>query len=272
MSSAPNPLSEPLPWNLVAAGYAAETAPEFVSFARAALSATGIGAGHHVADVACGPGTLAFEAAALGATVRALDFSEAMLERLRARAETDRVTTIVAEAGDGMALPWPDACVDAAFSMFGLIFFPDRARGLTELLRILRPNGRAVVSSWVPFDRLPAIAALFEALRAALPGLPFGKGEAPLGHPDQVRAEFEAAGFVDVEVRSHTHVIEVPDVATFWDSMTRTMAPVTLLAHRLGPAWATTAAQILEELHRRLGDGPVRMEMTANLGFGTRPR
>ncbi len=270
MSAPAGPLAEPLPWNLVADGYAAETLPQFIPFARAALAAAGVEAGHHVADVACGPGTLAFEAVACGATVRALDFSEAMLDQLRTRAAAAGVTGIAAEVGDGMALPWPEACVDAAFSMFGLIFFPERARGFAELLRVLRPGGRAVVSSWVPFDRAPAIAALFESLRAALPGLPFGNGQAPLGTLDEVRAEFEGAGFVDVQAFQHTHTIEVADAATFWDGMTRTMAPVTLLAHRLGPAWPETSARIFAELAGRLGEGPVVMEMTANLGVGTR--
>lgn len=272
MSAPFNPLAAPLPWDLVAEGYDAETRPEFVPFARAALDAAGVGPGQHVADVACGPGTLAFEAVSRGATVRALDFSEAMLARLHAHVRAEGIVGVEAVQGDGMALPWPDACVDAAFSMFGLIFFPDRARGLSELRRVLRPGGRAVVSSWVPFDRAPAIAALFDALRAALPGLPFGGGQAPLGTLDEMRAEFEAVGFTEVRAFQHTHCLEAPDAESFWAGMERTMAPVKLLAHRMGPeAWQATAPRIRAELVGRLGPGPVVMEMVANLGVGTAP-
>ena len=34
--------------------------------------------------------------------------------------------------------------------MFGLMFFPDRAKGFAELFRVLRPGATAVVSSWAP--------------------------------------------------------------------------------------------------------------------------
>ena len=44
---------------------------------------------------------------------------------------------------------------DAAFSMFGLIFYSDRARGLQELRRVVRPGAPVVVSSWHPMDTIP---------------------------------------------------------------------------------------------------------------------
>jgi len=47
--------------------------------------------------------------------------------------------------GDGMALPLADGAFDVAFSMFGLMFFPDRPRGFRELRRVLVREGLWVV-------------------------------------------------------------------------------------------------------------------------------
>lgn len=88
----------------------------------------------------------------LAAHVDAVDFSSAMLDTLRARA--DGLDHVHLHEADGQALPFPDGIYDAGFSMFGLMFFPDRARGWAGLRRVLRPGGRAVVASWHPLDQI----------------------------------------------------------------------------------------------------------------------
>jgi SAM-dependent methyltransferase len=206
MTDAPavSPLATPVPWGLVATDYAAEVMPMFEHFSAEALRIAEVGAGTQVADVAAGPGTLALQAARMGAHVHALDFSAPMIEQLRARIEPHAPGSIEAVVGDGMALPWPDRRFDAAFSMFGLMFFPDRERGFAELARVLRPGGVAVVSSWVPVDRLPLLAALFAALEAELPGPPAPRRSFPLTDVASCREEMATGGFHDVEVREST--------------------------------------------------------------------
>ena len=44
-----------------------------------------------------------------------------------------------------MALPLPDRCVDAVTISFGLRNMADRHKSLTEMRRILRPDGRLIV-------------------------------------------------------------------------------------------------------------------------------
>jgi len=48
------------------------------------------------------------------------------------------VTGVTAQVADGQALPFADGEFEAAFSMFGLMFFPDRAKGFAELRRTSR--------------------------------------------------------------------------------------------------------------------------------------
>ena len=270
MTQPASPLAEPTAWNLVTDGYVSENVPHFTRYATDVVRIAGLGPGSKVGDVACGPGTLSFVAADAGAQVLALDFAEDMLVRLQERAAREGQTRIQASLGDGQALPWPDAELDAAFSMFGLIFFPDRGRGFRELHRVLKPNGRAFVTSWVPFDRAPVIAALFDAMREAMPGMPFGAGKAPLGELSEMEAELREAGFREVQTQTLTHVLELPDVEAFWVSILKSLAPLVLMKHRMGEAFAPFADKVFTNLKAHMPDRPVRAEMTADLGIGTK--
>lgn len=268
MTQAPSPLSEPFVWNLVTDGYVSENVPHFTRYATDALRIAGVGPDMRIGDVACGPGTLSFVAAGLGARVRALDFAEHMITRLKERAAREEETRIEAEVGDGQALPWPDGQLDAAFSMFGLMFFPDRMKGMRELHRVLKPKGKALIASWVPFDRAPAIASVFEALRAGMPDLPFGAGKAPLGELSELEAELAEAGFAQVETYQVTHAIETPNADAFWQSMQKSLAPLVLLQHKLGEAFKPIGEKMYAHFKATHGDGPMRAEMTANFGVG----
>jgi SAM-dependent methyltransferase len=204
----------------------------------------------------------------LVARVEALDFSAVMLTELRARLAARGITNVGVQQGDGQVLPYADASFDKAFSMFGLMFFPDRARGFAELRRVLRVGGRALVSSWQSAARVPALLAVFEAMAAELPTLPQSSGKAPLSDPDEFRVEMSAAGF-EVQVHEVIHAVEAESLERFWRGMRRSLAPLVLLEHKLGPEpFDALAKGIYRRLRERLGDGPLRMEMPAWLGVG----
>src|SRR5512146_2611813 len=144
----PSPLATPMPWNLVAPSYTDELVPMFETWARDALAVAEVTAGARVVDVACGPGSLSVLAAQRGARVDALDFSPVMIEQLERRVTTLGLTGITPRVGDGQALPYETGTFAAGFSMFGLMFFPDRAKGFAELRRVLAPGARAVIATW----------------------------------------------------------------------------------------------------------------------------
>ena len=143
-----------------------------------------------ILDVACGPGTLSILAAPFVREICALDFSTEMVERVRQRADRAGIRNLAVQVGNGHALPWPDAHFDVGFSMFGVFLFEDRARGLAELRRVVRPGGYVVISSWVAAERPPIIKLIRKALQKHMPGMPdaeqspFGTGCADLPEPE----------------------------------------------------------------------------------------
>jgi SAM-dependent methyltransferase len=265
----PSPLAAPEPWNLVADDYTLEILPWFEVYARAALELAPTAAGARVLDVAAGPGTLTLIAAESGRSVSAIDFAPQMVQNLRRRLNGAQLGADV-RVGDAQVLPWGDAEFDAVFSMFGLMFFPDRARGFAELLRVLKPGATAVVSSWAPFEGL--FKSVMAAMSELLPDIPIGKGKAPLGDPEEFAAEMKAAGFAEVRVVPKTHAEQLESVAAVWGSLERTNAPTVLLKRNLGEAkWAEVTLGVISRLEREHGSGAVELRSTALLGVGKKP-
>lgn len=270
-SSSPSPLASPLPWNLVADGYVSDALPYFQAYSRDALALLDVREGMRVLDVAAGPGTLTLLAAERGARVQALDFSEAMTLHLRRRAQEAGLAHLIdATEGDGQKLPFASHAFDVAFSLFGLMFFPDRLAGLRELVRVVRPGGEALVSSWVPF--VGPFAAVMDSVRALLPGLPVGGGSPVWGKPEDIISEMTAAGFVDVRVETVVHELVADSFAELWALLLRTNAPMVLLRHRIGEAqWAEVAPKIAERVEKTVGNGRIVVGRGALFGRGRTP-
>lgn len=262
-------LATPDPWDAVAEGYDRVVRPAFTRFAAHALSLAEVGPTSRLLDVATGPGTLPLLAASQVAEVVAVDFSEEMLRRCR-RNVAGLANVRVLEA-DGQRLPF-EAEFDAACSLFGLMFFPDRAAGLAGLHRALRPGGTAVISTWPPFEGSSAMVRSVEALSAAFPDAPEPPpAEDPFDRAELVARELAAAGFVDVEVVLSTHEFTA-SVEEVWQGIAEGFAPIAL-ARRSMPegVWAEAEERGLAWLRANHDPGEV-LSYVALMGRGRRAR
>ena len=110
------------------------------------LEMAGISEGHHVLDVAAGAGEQSVTAARkLGPTgyVLATDISPEILVFAQKLAEESGMNNIETRVMDGENLTIDDASFDAVISRVGLIYFPDQQKALREMLRVLKPGGKA---------------------------------------------------------------------------------------------------------------------------------
>jgi SAM-dependent methyltransferase len=111
-------------------------------------------------DIATGTGGVALRAARAGADVMALDFTEALLEQARDKAEAESLE-IEFVHGDAQSLPFADASFDIVTSSFGIIFPPDREAVARELARVTKPGGRLGLTVWRPREGQAAVYAQF---------------------------------------------------------------------------------------------------------------
>jgi SAM-dependent methyltransferase len=199
-----------------------------------------VGPGDEVLDVACGTGNAAIPAAHAGADVTGLDITPELLEIAAAREPVVRWVQ-----GDAEALPFEDSSFDVVLSVFGCMFAAHHSVAARELLRVLRPGGRLLVSSWTPDG---TAGQMFAAVDRYLPS----DGDAPTlwGTEAHVRALLGSDVVCSREsVRFEWRSAEA--AAAFYES---TFGPLIVARRELGERWGALRADLVE-LFASHGDG-----------------
>jgi ubiquinone/menaquinone biosynthesis C-methylase UbiE len=108
--------------------------------------------GEHVLDIACGTGLVTFplaRAVTPAGLVVATDISQSMIDIIRREAEKRSLTQIDAFRADAEILEAvPDNSFDLVTCALGFMYFPEPDRAMSEILRVLKPGGRAVFAVW----------------------------------------------------------------------------------------------------------------------------
>lgn len=139
--------------------------------ARVLVDAAGLRPGERVVDVGCGTGNAALLAAAAGAHVTAVDPSPRLLGVTHGHAQRQHLD-VTCEVGEAAAIPSPDGTFDCLLSNFGIIFASDPDAAIGEMARVLRADGRALFTAWLPGGGIGALTETFQALVRAAMGAP----------------------------------------------------------------------------------------------------
>jgi len=267
-----DPLTEPGPWNAVAADYDEVFFGQLPELTDAAIELLAPRREDRVLDIATGPGTLAVRLAPRVKRVVAIDFAEVMLERLRGHIMQKHLSNLEARVMNGQELDFSDGSFDAAVSLFGVFLFDDRQRGLAEMFRVVVPGGKALISSWAVPEQNTLLGAGMSALRTALPDLPRPGGPLPTQSPDVCAAELEATGFERVTTRLFKRAVSFASVAEYWQNFERAAAPLVPLKKKLGPgAYADAMQRVQALLTESHGSGAFSLDCVAIFTFGERP-
>jgi SAM-dependent methyltransferase len=126
--------------------------------------------GGPVLELGVGSGRLAVPLAATGVEVHGVDASEAMLERLRARAGGERVRAVLGDMADLDLSGGPRfAVVLIAFNtLFNVPTEADQRRCLTRATGLLAAGGRVVVETFVPREDRDGATTAVEARHIGL--------------------------------------------------------------------------------------------------------
>ena len=111
-------------------------------------------------DLCCGQGNVSEALIRRGCEVVGIDFSPAMLAFAR-----NRAPSAVFIEGDAQSLPFGDAQFDIVVSNLGICHVPDQPRALTEVRRVLRPNGRFAMTVWCGPEVSPCFEIVYDAIK-----------------------------------------------------------------------------------------------------------
>ncbi|HEY6523401.1 MAG TPA: class I SAM-dependent methyltransferase [Solirubrobacteraceae bacterium] len=228
-------------------------------------------AGDRALDVACGTGVVARAAAdRVGATghVAGLDINPAMLAV--ARSQGSEVDFVQGSAG---ALPFDDGSFDVVLCQLGLQFFPDRAKALAQMHRVLVKGGRLGLSVYGPIEHNPGTLALAQALDHHL-----GTGASQTKRAEHVLAYSTLvdklagdAGFRNITITTETKVVRFAS-ASEWVHVQLTATPLaSLLSEQLtrrGMTEKITGA-VVEALQRYEVDGALEFPQEAHVLIAT---
>lgn len=189
------------------------------TFSEMILAEAGILPHERVLDTGSGTGNPAVSIAlSMGGRgeVVCSDFTAAMLQTARKRAETLSLRTMRFASCDMAALPFAENTFDCVTCRFGLMFPRDKVVVAAEALRVLKPGGRAAYVVWGPYDENPpfhvpsrAVARFFGEPDGAVPS------RHSMSAPGTLRAILDRGGFVRTEERELRYKNRVADAETY---------------------------------------------------------
>jgi SAM-dependent methyltransferase len=171
----------------------------------------GVGAGSTVIDVGCGAGRHSFEAFRRGANVVAFDQSasdlndvDAILQAMAEQGEAPASAKAEAVKGDALDLPFDDGSFDFVIASEILEHVPADERAIDELVRVLKPGGRLVVTvpRWLPEKVCWMLSDEYHANEG---------GHIRIYRADELHAKIAARG-MEFDHRHHAHALHAP----FW--------------------------------------------------------
>ena len=231
--------------------------------------------GVRVLETACGTGIvtrrLADRLRGHGSIV-ATDLNEAMIAHGSAQMPTG-TGHVEWQPADATKLPFPDASFDAVVCQFGLMFFPDKATGIREAFRVLKPGGHYLFNVWDAMAKNPMARIAHESVARFFPVDPPSFYMVPfsLHDPEPILKLLAEAGFGQVEV---THLEKQGTSPSAADAATGLIEGNPILAaimerrpEALDDIKRATAAAVAAEL----GDRPVRVPLHAIVFSARRP-
>ena len=223
-------------------------------------------------DIGCGPGALSSVIAdqAHPGLLAGLDTAVAYVAAAQRRfaGHPALFTT-----GDAQQLPFADEAFERAVSGLNLNFLPDAATGVSEMRRVVRPEGSIALYVWDYAAGMQFLHLFWEAATAADPSAE-GLGEARRFHvanPDALRSLFVEASLDEIDVRAIEVSTPFPTFDAYWESFLTGQGPANAYVHSLTAEKRQTFRACLQEIAPQEDDGAVRLTATAWAIRGTVP-
>lgn len=228
-----------------------------------------------VLDLASGTGepaiTIAKRIAPTG-HVTALDLSSDLLAIAAERARQRGLANLTTQQADAQQLPFLDEQFDLATSRFGVMFFPDTQRALTELRRVLKPGARACFAVWGSKDQ-PYFASTIGVVHRHVGG-PFLEPKGPdpfrFSRPGSLSEALSQSGFSSVHEEARTVPWTWPGPPEeAWEQQRAIATPFLPMFNRVPTdAWPNINEEIHAAIRHHEKNGAIEFGATVVLASG----
>ncbi|HUC51085.1 MAG TPA: methyltransferase domain-containing protein, partial [Xanthobacteraceae bacterium] len=178
--------------------------------------------------------------------------------------------------GDATELPFPENSFDAVVCGYGIMHVPDPEKAMQEMLRVLRPGGRAALSVWDNETSVSGLGLVYKAVHdyanLNVP-LPHGPNIFQFSSIEKMRGALSGVGFVEVEAIHFAQACQVRSGRQLLDAVhegtVRTRALLAAQTHDVITKIITYFEQALAGM--RTSDGSFDVPMPAIIGSGAKP-
>ena len=238
----------------------------FDPYAADLVSRLSVSENASVLELACGTGIVTRrlrDRLGPAASLVATDLNDAMLSYAARKFRPEEA--VEWKQADASDLPFTDQSFDAVVCQFGLMFFPDKEKALSETYRVLKPGGTFLFNVWdaIEYNELPhiahaIIAEFFESNPPDFYEVPFSFHDA-----ETINSLLSAAGFSETRF----FLLRLPAVSPSADEAAKGLVHgnpvINVLRERSESSIPEIEAAVTAAVAAQCGAAPVRARMQA---------
>jgi ubiquinone/menaquinone biosynthesis C-methylase UbiE len=227
-----------------------------------------------ILEVACGTGISTYhlrQTLPSNVHITATDLNSAMLDFAKDKhADLPGVTF---EVADALSLIFDDHAFDAVICQFGIMFFPDKNKGLTEMARMLKPGGVLAFNVWDSLEKNKSAAIAHQTIASFFKSNPPQFLTTPFGFYDidHIKDLITQAGFNDVSSHTVSEIIEVLDASYIAKGYVEGNPGILEINERATVAASVVTEATADALEKAYGPPPLEIEFQEIVFTATKP-
>ena len=232
----------------------------------------GLKPGQKVLDVACGTGWTTMRVAELvGDTgfVTGIDIADLLLDVARKKTEDSDLNNIEYREGNAESLEFNDQTFDVITCASSIFIFDDKHKALNEWLRVLKPGGTVIFSTYGERTFQPVIGLYNSKL------IEWGKEKTSPGpeidNPQECRELLTDAGFKNVKTITEELGFYFTDKDECWNQLANSLALRTRLSILEPEEMEQFKTEHYKELDTMVTDHGIWIDLPVHFGIGEKP-
>lgn len=227
-----------------------------------------------ILEVACGTGISTYhlrQALPSSVHITATDLNPAMLNF--AKSKPSPLPNVTFQVADALSMSFDDHSFDAVICQFGIMFFPDKNKGLAEMTRTLKPGGVLAFNVWDSLEQNKSaaiahqtIASFFESDPPQFMATPFGFYDV-----DHIKDLISQAGLEDITSHTVTEIIEVLDAAHIAKGFVEGNPGVLEINERATVEASVVTQATADALEKAYGSSPLEITFQEIVFTATKP-